>query len=81
MQNVMATNKKRINISLPKDMEIALNILAESEGVPIATKAVQLLADALELLEDQVLIDIAEERDTPDAEFIPHDEFWECYTD
>lgn len=79
---IMATNKKRINISLPKDTEIALNLLAKADGVPVATKAVELLENALEILEDQVLNDIAEQRaNNPKAEYIDHDEFWACYTD
>ena len=72
----MATSKKRINISLPPEVEIAITLLAKRDKVPQSTKAVQLIQEALELEEDKVLEQIVIERDTPDAKFISHEEMW-----
>lgn len=72
----MATSKKRINISLPKDIELTLSKLAERDDVPQATKAVSLLKMAIEIEEDDVLSAIAEERDSKDAKYISHKDTW-----
>ncbi|MBI5754512.1 hypothetical protein HZA40_05205 [Candidatus Peregrinibacteria bacterium] len=72
----MATNKKRINISLPKDLEIILEKLADRDNVPTATKAVELLKIAIEIDEDEIWDKLAGERDTKDAKFISHKEAW-----
>ncbi|OIP80124.1 hypothetical protein AUK45_04670 [Candidatus Peregrinibacteria bacterium CG2_30_44_17] len=74
--NFMATSKKRINISLPKDIELTLAKLAERDDVPQATKAVSLLRMAIETEEDEVLNAIAEERDSKDAKYISHKDAW-----
>ncbi|MBU1018968.1 MAG: hypothetical protein ABII07_00495 [Patescibacteria group bacterium] len=73
---VMATSKRRINISLPKDIEEALKMLAKRDDVPEATKAIHLIKLAIEIDEDRIWNKIAEERDTGDAEFISHEEAW-----
>ena len=75
-QPFMATSKKRINISLPKDLEEVLTVLAERDDVPQATKAVQLLRLAVEIDEDEVFGRIAEARDTKESKFIPHNKAW-----
>ena len=72
----MATNKKRINISLPKDLELVLEELAERDDVPVATKAIELIKAAIEIDEDEVWNRLAEERDTTDAKFISHKDAW-----
>jgi len=72
----MATSKKRINISLPRDLEAALFMLAERDDVPPATKAIHLLQIAVETDEDDVLNTIASERDKKGAKFLDHDEVW-----
>ena len=72
----MATSKKRINISLPKDLEMILEELADRDNVPTATKAVELLKIAVEIEEDEAWNKLAEERDTKDTKFISHKEFW-----
>lgn len=74
--NLMATSKKRINISLPKDLELTLEALAERDDVPQATKAVHLLRVAIEVDEDDVLNRIAEKRDVKGAKFISHKDTW-----
>lgn len=72
----MPTSKKRINISLPKDVENALYKLAKRDDLPPATKALHLLKVAMEIDEDDVLDLIASQRDTKGAEFINHDMAW-----
>ena len=72
----MPTIKKRINISVSKAVERALEQLAKRDQVPQATKAAHLLQLALELEEDQIWSKIAEERDTKDAHFVPHAKAW-----
>lgn len=72
----MATNKKRINISLPKDLQLTLEKLADRDNVPTATKAVELIKVAVEIDEDELWNKIAEERDAKSAKFISHKEFW-----
>ena len=72
----MATNKKRLNISLGADMEETLSKMAKFDRVPQATKAAELLKYAIELEEDQALERLASERDTEDAQFISHENAW-----
>jgi hypothetical protein len=68
----MPTTKKRINISVPDDIEAILKLLAERDEVPQATKASELLRSAIEIDEDEVFNELAEKRDTKNAKFIPH---------
>ncbi len=72
----MPTTKKRINISVSDEVESAVAVLAERDNVPQATKVVELLKSALETEEDQVLDQIARERDTESATFVSHEEAW-----
>ncbi|MEK7093640.1 MAG: hypothetical protein AAB927_04110 [Patescibacteria group bacterium] len=58
----MATTKQRINISVTKSTAKALAYLAKREEVPVATKAGALLEFALEIEEDRMLSNIADER-------------------
>ena len=44
--------------------------------MPKATKVIQLINMAIEIDEDDIWNAIAEERDTENAEFISHEEFW-----
>ena len=72
----MATNKKRINISIPKDIELTLRQLAKRDDVPQATKAVHLLKLAIEIDEDDTLNQLALKRDIKKAKFISHKKAW-----
>jgi hypothetical protein len=72
----MATTKKRINISVSKEMDGVLTKLAKRDQMPTATKAEHLLQLALEIEEDQALDSVARTRDTPDATFISHARAW-----
>lgn len=58
----MATIKKRINISVSKNVGRALKMLAKRDQEPVATKAGELLEAALELEEDRFLSTLADER-------------------
>ncbi|MDO8648272.1 MAG: hypothetical protein Q7R81_00645 [Candidatus Peregrinibacteria bacterium] len=72
----MPTSKKRINITLKKDIALFLHKIALRDDVPQATKAAELLEFALELLEDDYFSKIAEKRDRASAKFLSHDAFW-----
>ncbi|MEK7562911.1 MAG: hypothetical protein AAB544_00790 [Patescibacteria group bacterium] len=72
----MPTIKKRLNMSLPQDIDKALSALAERDDVPQATKALHLIQLALQIEEDDVWNAIAEKRDTKDAKFLSHEKAW-----
>lgn len=72
----MATTKKRVNISISKAVEIALEKLAKRDEMPTASKAAELLRMAIETEEDKVLDSIASKRDTKNAKFISHEKAW-----
>jgi hypothetical protein len=72
----MPTTKKRINISIPKALDDALLRLSERDEVPVASKAAELLRMAIEIEEDKVWDELARQRDTKGAKFIPHDKAW-----
>lgn len=74
----MATTKPRINITVDKYIESALKTTAKRDGVPVATKAVELIAIGLELEEDIALAHLADERAaTPEEDYIPHAQVWQ----
>ena len=68
----MATTKQRINITTDPNIEAALKNAAKRDGVPVATKASELLAIGLELEEDIALASIAISRTAKDTEYISH---------
>lgn len=72
----MATTKQRINITTDSNLEQALKSAAKRDGVPVATKATELLAIGLELEEDFALASIATSRASDNKKFISHDEAW-----
>ena len=72
----MATTKKRINISVSKDLDDILGKLAKRDQVPQATKAEHLLRIALEIEEDETLDAIAAKRDTGKVRFVSHATAW-----
>lgn len=76
MKDFMATSKRRINISLPDDIDAALMKLAERDNMPQATAAVHLLKVALEIEEDELWNDLAAKRDKQGAKFISHKDAW-----
>jgi len=72
----MATLKHRINISLPKSLDVALAQAAKRDQVARATKATELLALAMEIEEDQFWDKLAYAREHKKAKFISHKDFW-----
>jgi hypothetical protein len=72
----MTTIKKRVNISISKTVEKALEKLARRDEMPTASKAAELLRMAIEIEEDQVLDKIASKRDAKNAKFISHNKAW-----
>jgi predicted DNA-binding protein len=72
----MATTKKRINISVSKEIDEALGRLAERDQMPQATKAEHLLSIALELEEDEVLNAVAAKRDRKGSTYVSHASAW-----
>jgi hypothetical protein len=68
--------KHRINISVPDDIDTALTHLAMRDAVSVSSKVLELVQSALALEEDEVLREIAEARDTKNAQFISHEKAW-----
>ena len=66
----MATLKKRINISISKELDVTLGRLALRDQVSRAIKVEHLLLLALELEEDQLLDIVATSRDEKGALFV-----------
>ena len=80
----MATTKKRINITLSPHAEEALKMLAKENKVPQATKASELIEEALELYEDIVLVKIMEKRikgaGKKKPKYLSHEEVWKKFS-
>jgi hypothetical protein len=72
----MPTLKKRINVSVSKEVDQAVERLARRDQVPQATKAEHLIRLALELEEDEVLDTIASSRDHKGAKMVSHSDAW-----
>jgi hypothetical protein len=75
----MPTQKKRVNVTLSKPIYHAIGQLAKRDDMPYATKAAQLLEEALELQEDIVLGNLARQRELKSARYVPHEEVWAKY--
>ncbi len=73
----MATTKKRINISVSKEMDAVLAKLAKRDQIPQATLAEHLIRLALEIEEDQALSAVAGKRDISGATFVSHTRAWQ----
>ncbi len=61
---------------MPSYMEVALGRLARRDEIPQATKALQLLQQALEIEEDEFLDAFARVRDVRGAKFLMHKNVW-----
>ena len=73
----MPTIKNRINITADKDLEKTLKMLAKRDGVPVATKAGNLLRIALELEEDIAWAQVVKERmSEKNIKWISHKTVW-----
>ena len=65
------TTKKRLNITLSKDMGRFLYEISKRDKMPVATKAAGLLEFALEIEEDYLLNKLAITRDKKGGKEIP----------
>ncbi|MBT4936413.1 hypothetical protein HON22_00695 [Candidatus Peregrinibacteria bacterium] len=72
----MPTTKKRVNVSIPENIENVLLKLSQRDGVPVATKAASLIQLAIEIDEDIAANDIAEQRDKKAAVCVSHNDAW-----
>lgn len=72
----MSTTKQRINITADAATEVALKRAAKRDGVPVATKAAELVMIGLELEEDIALAALGDERAKYKGPLIPHDQAW-----
>lgn len=71
-----ARPKQRMQITLGPDVGPAIRMLAKRDHVPAATKAAQLLRQAIEMEEDIYLSKIADERDVPGVKWIQAEDVW-----
>lgn len=72
----MPTTKTRTNVTLPEDVDKALNYLSGRDDVSKSTKVVQLIKIGIKLEEDEVWNSLAEARDKKGAKFISHKDTW-----
>lgn len=72
----MPTTKKRINISVSRELDDALLKLARRDRVPQATKAEEMIRLGIELEEDILLGRVAGERLRTAKKFLSHAEVW-----
>jgi hypothetical protein len=72
----MTTTKRRLNISLPPEIETAIKKLAKKNNIPEATEAARLLELAIQIEEDEIWNALAEQRDTRGAKFVSHRKAW-----
>lgn len=58
----MPTSKKRINLSVDQDTLRVLNTLSKQDEMPLTSKALQLIKERLEQLEEEYLVEITEQQ-------------------
>jgi len=72
----MPTQKTRINLTVPKDIDKAINMLAKRDQRSVSATALELIRCALEIEEDRIWAMLASKRDTKDARFVSHEDAW-----
>lgn len=74
----MATAKRRLNITLPANLDAVIQMLAERDGMPDAAKAVQLIEMGIELSdsEDTYLSHIGDERAVQNVQYVSDEQAW-----
>jgi len=72
----MSTTKRRLNISLSKEVDEAITAIAKRDQVPAATKISELLQLSLRQEEDQLLSDLAEARLQTTDKKLPGADVW-----
>jgi predicted DNA-binding protein len=74
--NTRANTKQRLNITLSKEAESIVKILAKRDNIPQATKAAMLLDRVLEIEEDTLWSEQALERLSEKSKRISHKDAW-----
>lgn len=72
-------SNNRLNITLTPDLEFALGALSKRNRMPKSKIAVSLIEDALEIFEDQILAELANERKKQKVKYLSHEEVWGKY--
>jgi len=78
MKNLIDT--KRINLTLKEDLIKSIKLLAYNDNISPTTKALELLKKGLELEEDTILVNMAEERLKEKGNILSSKDFWEKAT-
>ena len=73
---VIPAGREDMHKLFASDLEKAISALAKRDQVPHATKAAELLRQAIEIEEDQVLDQIASSRDKGKTKWVSHEEVW-----
>lgn len=75
----MPTKNPRINVALERSVYSLIEKLAQERGLSLSRMTRDLIREALEIHEDAVLGEVAEEREATLAErpTLGHDEVWE----
>ena len=75
----MPAKNPRINIVLDNVLYQSVKLLAEKDNVSLSAKVRDLVKEALEIQEDIVLADFAEQREElwKDSDTIAHSDVWE----
>lgn len=76
----MPTKKRRIPVTLPKDLELSLEKFAKAHDLSLSQSMVLLLREAEEWLEDKYFSELADSFDENQT-FISHEEFWAQFDD
>jgi len=74
----MPARNPRINVLLNEQVYLTVRFLAKKDGVSISNKASDLIKEALEIEEDLILADLADnrERTLDDMPTLSHDDVW-----
>lgn len=72
----MPSDKTRINLTVPTDIERSLQRLARRDASSLATTALNLIRRALDIEEDAVLLTVAEQREQRSGKLVTHAQAW-----
>ena len=72
----MPSTKTRINLTVPVEMERNLLRLAKRHDRSLATVTLELIRQALEIVEDDALLAVAEERERHRGALLSHARAW-----
>lgn len=72
----MISTKYNIKLSVPTDMSRALRKLASRDKSNVASKTLELLKFAIDLEEDEALINIANKREEKKVRLVSHTNAW-----